>query len=143
MSTLKPRITITLDPHVHEVLRRLSAAGGDSMSALVTGFLDVAIPPMERMVVILEKAKGMPERTKEEVRASLLRAEAKLLPAIAAATEQNDLFLAEVLEAANAAGAGRSAARTGRVRSALPPVPVTRGVGQTKKGQKGGKSGGL
>jgi hypothetical protein len=133
MSTAKPRITITLEPRVYEVLRRLSAASGDSMSAIVTDFLDVAVPPMERMVVVLEQANSLPAKTKEGLRGSILRAEAKLLPAVAALADQNDLFLAEVLRDVEAAGEGAPQAHRRRTAKALTaPVPVTRGSGPRK-----------
>ena len=136
MATLKPRITITLEPHVHEVLRRLSAAGGESMSAIVTSFLDVAVPPMERMVVIMEQAKTLPAETMEEVRGSILRAEAKLLPSVMALIDQSDLFFSEVGEVTGPREAGAKRTELA-ARKALPPVPVTRGVGRTKQAKPG------
>ena len=137
MATEKPRITITLEPRVYEVVRRLSAASGDSMSRVVTQFLDVAVPPMERMVVVLEQAKAMPKETADAVRASILRAEAKLLPSVMANfVEQNDMFLAEFAKpTAPAALAPEGRARPARV--ALTPVAVTRGSGP-RKVAKGG-----
>lgn len=146
MPTALPRITITLEPHVYEVLRRLSAAGGQSMSALVVDFLEVAVPPMERMVVVLEQAKTLPAETKESIRGSLLRAEAELLPEIAAAVEQADMFLAQALEKTRAAGAGERQRARHLPRAASPtPVPVTRGSGRpkvaTKAAQKGARRG--
>jgi hypothetical protein len=151
MPTEKPRITITLEKRVYEVLRRLSAASGESMSSCVTQFLDVAIAPMERMVVVLEQAKVAPRETKEAVRASILRAEAKLLPGvIAAAVEQNDMFLAEwspeAIEAREAILAGERRKAEGPKAAAerrpqaperlVTPVPVTRGSGLRKAAKK-------
>lgn len=99
------------------------------MSALVTDFLDVAVPPMERMVVILEQAKAAPVETKERLRASLLKAEAELLPAVTALAGQNDLFLADMVAASKAAGAGDAQRRTERtVLGGSTPVPVNTGV---------------
>jgi hypothetical protein len=141
MSTLKPRITITLQPHAYEVLRRLSSAGGESMSSLVTQFLDVAIPPMERMVVVMEQANSMSSETKEAVRGSLLRAEAKLLPALTAAIDQNDLFLADVVQALEPQPSGALAHVRRAVSGSAPPVPVTRGVGRSERSTKGKKNG--
>ena len=133
MPTERPRITITLEPHAYEVVRRLSAASGESMSRVVTQFLDVAVAPMERMVVVLEQAKAMPKETTEAVRASILRAEAKLLPQVmASVVEQNDLFLAEW--AKPEAGAERprpQGAPTAR-KGTSAPVAVTRGSGPRK-----------
>lgn len=140
MSTLKPRITITLDPRVHEILRRLSKAGGQSMSALVTDFLDLAVPPMERMVVVLEQAAGMSSKTKEGMQAAILRAEANLLPALVAASEQGDIFitdLANQLRPPPSRSAQRGARGASGVVSGLStPVPLTGGSGHPKPGKK-------
>jgi len=146
MSTTKPRITLTLEPHAHEVLRRLSAAGGESMSAIVTGFLDMALPQLERLVVVMEQAKTMPEETKEAIRGSLVRAEAELLPSVMAVVDQADMFVAEAHATIKAAGRGATEKRPGRTLSGLStPVPVTRGSGRTKAPHvvpsKGGRNG--
>lgn len=109
------------------------------MSSLVTEFLDVAVPPMERMVVVLEQAAAMPHQTREELRASVERAEAKLLPALVAAAEQTDLFLAEAAKAVRSGRAqpAQRAAR-GAPKGEVTPVAVTRGSGSRKRTQKGG-----
>lgn len=142
MATLKPRITITLEPHVHEVLRRLSAAGGQSMSSLVTDFLDVAVPPMERMVVVLEEAARMPHKAREELRASVERAEATLLPALAAAADQTDLFIADATKAVRSGRASPAQrVKRGAPKGDSTPVPVTRGLGIKTAAKKGTKNG--
>jgi hypothetical protein len=113
MSTTKPRITLTLEPEVYEVVRRLSAASGDSMSAVVADFLDVAVPQMQRVALVLEHAKAIPSQTKEELRHSLDRSEAKLLSAVAAVTEQADAMFERIAEVMNPAGAGPAAGEAG------------------------------
>jgi hypothetical protein len=136
MATTKPRITISLEPHVYEVLRRLSFAGGRPMSAAVTGFLDVALPALERMVVVMEAAKGMPQKARAELKASLDRAEAELLPAVAAVVDQSDMFLDEALTAARARNGAEVRGRSPRPKAVSTPVPVTRGSGRTKAAKK-------
>lgn len=137
MATNKPRITLSLEPHVYEVLRRMSEAGGKSMSSSVTGLLDVALPALERMVVVMEAAKAAPEQTMQEVGDMVARAEARVLPAIAALVDQSDLFLAQELERHRGRAAGGAAARIAAPVGGSTPVPVTRGSGR----QKGRKSG--
>jgi len=132
MSTSKPRITITLEPHAYEVVRRLSAANGHPMSAIVSGFLDVALPPMERMVVLLEQAAAMPHATREEIRASVLRAEARVLPEVASLARQVDFLVDESVAAGSVAEVERRRRATGAKRRQPTPVPVTRGSGFPK-----------
>jgi hypothetical protein len=157
MSTSKPRITITLEPHVYEVISRLSAASGDSMSSLVTGFLHVAVPPMERLVVVLEAANAAPKEARDGLAASLARAESRVIPQLVEAMGQTDLFLREIslgLREATVAGSEQAAEPRSRKRrpdTLSTPVPVTRGLGPTgaaqkrlpKRVRKGAKSGSL
>jgi hypothetical protein len=149
MPTTKPRLTITLEPRTHEVLARLSAAGGESMSALITQFVDLAVPSMERLVVILEHAKRAPMEVKEGLAGALERAESETIPRIVAALDQGDMFLEDVMSAVQnvpdrteAAGASRTG--TGGRKRGLTPVLVTRGSGaleRAEKGRKGGRRG--
>ena len=142
MSTSKPRITVTLEPHAHEVLSRLSAAGGDSMSSLVAQFVTVALPSLERLVVVLERARTAPEEARAGLAAAIERAERQLLPALVNAQEMGDLFLLD-LEAVPKAGATGGLAQPGRspasapVRSRKDPRLVTRGSGGAKQAGKG------
>ncbi len=146
MGTTKPRITITLEPRAYEVVRRLAAANGRPMSATVTEFLDVALPPMERLVVVLEQAAAMPQATRDAVRASLSRAEAKLLPAFAAGLAQVDFLIEELAEDAcererGAEGESERRSRGEPVAKRLTPNVVTRGSGLRKQAIKGAKNG--
>jgi len=150
MPTTKPRITITLEPHAHEVLSRLSAAGGDSMSAIVAQFVDMALPSLERVVVVLERARSAPQEARAGLAAAVERAERAVMPALLAAVDQADLFLSEVSqEAAQTAQGGRASGRPAtaaesprRVPKGGPtPVPVTRGSGTGKTRGKGVRSG--
>jgi hypothetical protein len=75
MPTAKPRITITLEPHPHEVLSRLSAVGGQSMSSIVSEYVNLALPSLERLVVVLEQASTAPKQAHAGLAAALERAE--------------------------------------------------------------------
>jgi hypothetical protein len=57
MPTSKPRITITLTEEQHAILRRISAAGGQSMSSVISEFMLTAQPALERMAVALQRIK--------------------------------------------------------------------------------------
>lgn len=147
MATTKPRITITMDPRVYEVVNRLASANGRSMSAVVTDFLDLVQPQMERMVVLLEAARRAPEEAAAGIKTSLAKAERALRPALLESLRQTELQLdAAGLDwqdiepgtarrrAAGTPGGG-AVRRPGQAvaRKRSPPVPVTRGVGTPKK----------
>lgn len=144
MPTKKPRITITLEPHAHEVLTRLSAAGGESMSAIVTQFVDMALPSLERVVVVLERARAAPQEARAGLAAAVERAERELMPALQAALDQGDMFLAEVSAAAAPPASARASGHPqGGAPAAVParrgggtPVPVTRGSGSRVVGSQ-------
>jgi len=147
MSTKKPRITITLEPTTYETLSRLSVAGGESMSEIVTGFLAVCVPSMERMVLVMERAKTAPEEAKAGLKAAIDKVERAVLPGMVKDLEQGDLFLRDVVEAAISASAESGGAQRARaLRSgSSTPVLVTRGSGRAEASPrvpaKGGKRG--
>ena len=124
MPTTKPRITLTLEPHVYEVLRRLSAASGDSMSEIVAEIVGVAVPSLERVVVVLERARAAPQEVRAGLAAAIDRAERQFLPAVRNALDHQDLFFAD-MEGATRAPKRRST-----------PGPVTRGSGTGKTRKK-------
>ena len=57
MPTSKPRITVTLTEEQHAILRRISAGGGQSMSSVISEFMQMAQPALERMAVALQQLK--------------------------------------------------------------------------------------
>lgn len=142
MPTTRPRITITLDPRSHEVLTRLSAASGDSMSQIVAGFVDLAVPSLERVVAVLERAKAAPAEARAGLAAAIERAERDVIPDLQAAVGQWDMFLSEAAAGGTAADAERPP--PGRQKAAearSTPVPVTRGSGGPRKVRKGVQGG--
>ena len=150
MATSKPRITITLEPSVYDVVNRLAAASGKSMSAVVAEFLDLAHPQMSRAVRILEAAAKAPDQARADVLTALNKAEAALLPALVKGLRQAELdleaehglTLEELADMKEGGGRGRGAVATRRRPApASPPVPVTRGVGTPSKAKKAQKKG--
>lgn len=109
MPTKKPRITITLEPHSHEVLSRLSSASRQSMASIVTDILDTAIPSLERVVVVLERAATASQDVRDGVAAAIERAERDLMPSMLAAIDQSDMFLADLGHQAGGGAASRDA----------------------------------
>ena len=57
MPTSKPRITVTLTQEQHAILRKISAAGGQSMSGVISEFMLMAQPALERMAVSFQQLK--------------------------------------------------------------------------------------
>ena len=146
MPTAKPRITVTLEQHTYEVLSRLSAASGDSMSSFVSEYVNLALPSLERLVVVLERANSAPEEARAGLAAAIERAERTVLPAIAQAQDMGDLFLGDLASAmeppARSVTAAVPPARAGKVAArAEDPRLVTRGSGGPKRAGKGVKRG--
>lgn len=137
MPTARPRITITLTKHSHEVLVRLSGASGESMSEIVAGFVDLAVPSLERVVVVLERARSAPEEVRTGLRSAVERAERDLMPQLLQSLDQVELFMGQVEQATvpppqkAPSAARRSPPPAARKRSGT-PVPVTRGSGTGK-----------
>lgn len=55
MPTIKPRLTITLDPEIHETLLLLAHAKGQSASRVIADVLYVAHPVHVRMLENLKR----------------------------------------------------------------------------------------
>lgn len=143
MSTEKPRITVTLEPRLYEVVRRLAKANGQTMSRVIVDFLGVAEGPMRRAVTILERAAHAPGEARDRVRGSLHRAERSVVPVLLEGLRQTELELdREGLDWYDLAesGAGREGGGSLATRPA-PPVAVTRGVGTPLSKQKPAKKG--
>lgn len=50
MATTKPRVTVTLEPEVHELYRDLAEIQGCSMSSLIAGLLEVSLPVQRKVL---------------------------------------------------------------------------------------------
>lgn len=68
MPTLKPRIAVTLDPRVHNVIERLADLRGISRGSLVAELLTAVYEPMTRTVAFLEAAQDAPNHVKDNLR---------------------------------------------------------------------------
>lgn len=147
MPTANPRITITLEPSLHAVLRRMSELTGNSQSAIVSELLGTSRPVFERVVAALEAAREIKDTANDEIAAGLRRAqdrlEGQLGLMLEAIDEANAPLLAEVEKVQRRrAGAGGSRAAGGTAAVSAPggstPVPVTRGSGGPRRGASGG-----
>jgi hypothetical protein len=165
MTTLNPRITVTLTPAVAAVLRELSKVSGNSQSAIVGDLLQHSLPVFERMAkvmqtVALAKEKGVQvnEAALGEMRDGLERAQGRIEEELGLFDELVEPVtgLLEDAEKINRRGgrpervAATAAARAGRTAlgSSAPisnrgvtPHPTQKTTGQTRTIHKGGRRG--
>src|SRR5574343_759481 len=92
MATSKPRITITLSPRQHEVLRGISEYGGQSMSAFVGELLEQSLPVLERMAESLRRIKSVQDEQRKRIADDLENAQAAMEPILDQVIDQYDLF---------------------------------------------------
>lgn len=93
MPTSKPRLTVTLEPHRYELLRRLSGLQGVSASFILTDLLETVAPVLERACVALENAQQASRGIKDNLRRVAHEAESVLLPQAEGLMGQIDMFL--------------------------------------------------
>lgn len=149
---INPRITITLQPSVHAVLRRLSELTGNSQSAIVGELLAESLPTFERMAQVLAAAEALRTqgmKVPEEVAKGLDHAQARIEAQLGLALDDMDTsfrpLVAEAESIARRAGrtAGRRPASAGASAQGTPPsnrgVRLTQNTGKrrAKKGQGG------
>lgn len=149
MPAINPRITITLQPAVHAVLRRLSELTGNSQSALVGELLAESLPTFERMAEVLAaadalRAQGM--KVPEELAKGLQHTQARIEAQLGLALDDIDAGTRPLLAEAEAIGrrTGRGASRRRPAAGAAPsPTPPSnRGVRSTpKRGSKATRKG--
>lgn len=129
MPTLKPRITITLTDHQHEILSGLAHLQKISMSSIVVDLVDTATPVLERVLQLMTAAAKAPQEALEELGRSMQLAEMDVLAMQKSALAQFDSLLDD-------AGEGGGGARalplplpaSSRPRKSPEPPPTNRGV---------------
>lgn len=113
MATTKPRITVTLTPRQHEVLRVISECGGQPMSTFISEMLELSLPTLERMATSFQKIKAAQDQQRRRIVEELDEAHAAIEPIVQATVGQFDLFMTRLEHAAGVADApARSGART-------------------------------
>lgn len=122
MATFNPRITITLTPSVHALLKEMSSLTGNSQSAIVAELLESSSPVFERMVNMLRAAATVQTDAKAQIVAGMDRAQAKL-------QDQMQLLMGTMDEAAKPLLEQAEKVRRRASRGSSTPVPVTRGSG--------------
>lgn len=134
MPTTKPRITITLTDRQHALLQAMAGFQGSSMSSIVVGLLDTAVPVMERIVTVMRAAASAPQEMLDGLKESMERAEATVLDQMQEHIGQLDIFVQEAAAAGgtavtrSAAAGGTAAAVSARVPRKPRPPATNRGV---------------
>ena len=109
MATAKPRITVTLNKRQYELIRRMAALRGVSMSGLLVELLEGVETVLERVLMVMEAAA----RAENDYKAGLIRtaekAEQELQGLMQLAMDQ----FSAMEEAANAGGKGLAPASGG------------------------------
>jgi len=137
MATTKPRITVTLTQHQHDVLRVISDCGGQPMSAFISDMLEQALPVLERMAESFRKIKAAQDEQKKRIVEELDQAQAEVEPVLEQVLGQFDLFMTKIEKAAGAAATG-ARERAGAAAVAHSTPVTNRGV--TPSPVKGRKS---
>lgn len=135
MPTVNPRITITLEPSVHAVLRRVSELTGGSMSSMIGELLKQSEPVFTRMVRVMEAAVAARESLSTEMVESLDRAQAKLEGQLGLAIDDMDEGFRPILEEAERVK--RRAAGAGGARLPRTPAPAARRAARTPLSNRG------
>lgn len=153
MATLNPRITVTLTPAVHAVLKELASLGGQSQSSIVGELLETSLPIFERVVVTLRAAKTIHASARAEVASSLERAQHRLEGQMDFLLDQMDrdnrplLDAAEKVHRRGASGVApgtreaRPVAKPKAQKALSTPVRLTGGSGPRTQGKSKGKAG--
>jgi hypothetical protein len=133
MPTAKPRIQVTLTEHQYEVIRALTSASGQSMSAFLSEIVELSMPTFERMAATFQKLKDVQRFEAEKLAKGLHEANAALEPVAERAVREFSKFL-DTVEAAAEPPSRSSARKAGSVAAsreggtAKSPRPVTRGL---------------
>lgn len=76
MPTLKPRVSITMDPEDLAVLDRYAAASGSPRATIISGLLSSAIPELQKASELIEMANAAPRHVREGIVGNLSNATA-------------------------------------------------------------------
>ena len=144
MPTENPRITITLTPSTHSLLRELSSLTGNSMSSTVGELLSGNEPVFERIVTVLRAAKEVQREGKQSMLDALndaqLRIEKQLGLALGAMEDGAKPVLQKAEEIRRRGRRGNPLAGVVSARHDVATPPSNRGVRSTANPQKTAKS---
>lgn len=134
MPTLNKRVSLTLEPHRHDLLRRLAGLQRVSMSKVVVSILEEMYPVLERLCVSLESAKRAQESTRDGLKRAADQAISELEPLLMASLNQFDLFIGQIERVAD----GVREATAPAVEAGTPSADRPSGRAKSKGGSAGG-----
>lgn len=135
MATNKPRITVTLNPHVYASFKRMSELGGQSMSSLISELLDTIHEPFMRTVALMEAAAEAPQQVRDGLKDSFATVERDLYSMVGYTQAQIDWISHELMK-------GEGGGKASKCAAAPPPSApsnphyVIRGSGSPKRPSK-------
>lgn len=135
MATQKPRITVTITPQQHTVLRSLSDSTGQPMSAFLTELLEASLPTLERMAVTFHKLKQAQNVERDRYLQSMDETQAVLEDIAQQATSQLDMFLTVVEQSTDPNPVPAKRARVG-VGAAVSAPATNRGATDPLAGRR-------
>lgn len=131
MATSKPRITISLTNHQHDILKSIADSGGASMSGMLGEFIESAMPTFERMAATFQQLKKANDQERARMAEALGEVQSALEPIAMEAVGQWDLFLGQNEREKSGAG-GRSRTKEEPTGGAALLPPTNRGVTPSK-----------
>ena len=78
MTTIRPRITVNLEPVTALQLKRISELTGNSQSSMISEVLEQAAPVFERLILVLEAAEQAKAKVREQSVERLSDAQARI-----------------------------------------------------------------
>lgn len=131
MATAKPRISVMFEPETFEVLRRLSAVQGHSISYIIRDLVQTWTPVLGQLADVLEGAVAAEDEVKSNLSRLADEQERELLPVL-------DSALSEYARAM-----GQIEALLSGSNAQPDPRPVTRGSGDPRRDSMTDQEGGL
>ena len=116
MPTVKPRVQVTLEPEVHEVIARFARLQNRTRGAVIAELLNEVTPALGRTIALLEAAQEAPNQVKAGLRAAVEGLQQEMVNASGEATRQFQLIMSKI-ESSGGSGAD------------VDPHVVTRGSG--------------
>lgn len=136
MPTKNPRLSITFKPSFVVRLRRLSELTGNSQGALAAELLEGCIPAIDRLIKLLEAAKGAKADVLEKLQSDMEAAQTRVEAQLGLALAESDDITASLVEEAEAikrrSGRVGVRKRAGAAATAQVTPPSNRGVRSSK-----------